>query len=354
MADKQKKEPKSKGPVRVNEDQRMHYIGFEVFPGKPRDLFKNEAEQKQMVERVRERLAGSREVRDECTLMEARVSASDRIIMAIASLVMLGSLLFPWFAAYNEIEENVQAAVRPAETPVAMADSMAAELGDSAALALAEGDSAAMLAAETDSAVMAAVEETSGSDPEAVAAGEGEAAEGAAEDAEEGGGQEVASAAGEGASEEVIHGYVAKKKIYKEYSRLSGLGSLAAIGSVGSYVFGSGGILVITGVLFLLMILATLGLPIYTLYGLFGLKGDSDQKALKLKKILPLNWLPLVLFVLGLALSFVGAEYGFDAVALFDSLGSGYSVAAFMNSLSWGAFIAIAASVLLAVKGIEI
>jgi hypothetical protein len=102
------------------------------------------------------------------------------------------------------------------------------------------------------------------------------------------------------------------------------------------------------------MLLSTLGLPFYTLFGMYGVKGDTDQKALKLKSILPYNWIPLILFVLSLALSFVGAEFGFDAAAAYDSLGDEYSIAVFLDSLSWGPFVAIAASVLLAVKAIEI
>ena len=53
-------------------------------------------------------------------------------------------------------------------------------------------------------------------------------------------------------------------------------------------------------------------------------------------------------------LSFVGAEYGFDAAATFTSIGDSYGPAAFLGTLSWGVFVAIAASIVVAVKGIEI
>jgi len=164
----------------------------------------------------------------------------------------------------------------------------------------------------------------------------------------------VGGTATTGGTEEVISGYVAHKKFRREYDRLSGLGAIAAIGSVGSRVFSSGPVLMFTGLLFLVFILATLGLPIYTLYVLYGLKGDSDQKALKLKHTLRLNWLPLVLFGLALVVSFIGANYGFDPASLFKSLGDGYSVAVLLNTLSWGVFLSIGASILLAAKGAEI
>ena len=118
----------------------------------------------------------------------------------------------------------------------------------------------------------------------------------------------------EAPQEEVIHGYVAKKKITKTYSSLTGIGSLFALGSVGGPVFSSGIVLVLTGLVLLIMTLASILLPAYTLFGLFGLKGTPDQQALKLKTILKLNWAPLLIFVFALAASFVGANYGFEII----------------------------------------
>jgi uncharacterized SAM-binding protein YcdF (DUF218 family) len=129
---------------------------------------------------------------------------------------------------------------------------------------------------------------------------------------------------------------------------------LAALGSVGGHVFSSGIILVLTGAMFLILTLVSLLLPAYTLFGLFGLKGTMDQQALKLKAILKLNWIPVLIFTAALAASFVGADYSFDAASLFHSLGDSYGPGAFLGSLSWGVFVTLGASILLAVKGIEI
>ncbi|MEW5993357.1 MAG: hypothetical protein AB1744_03050, partial [Candidatus Zixiibacteriota bacterium] len=159
-----------------------------------------------------------------------------------------------------------------------------------------------------------------------------------------------------GSSEEILHtGVLAKKtKIHREYARLSGIGGIFALGSVGSYLFSSGFILILTSVFLILYTLACIGLPVYMLYGVFGARGDADERALKLKKILRLNWLPLILFVVTLIIAFVGADYGFNPDSLFDSIGTGYGIGAFANTLSWGVFLSLCGFLLAAVKGIEI
>ena len=61
MADKEKKSEsqqvsgaKGGSPAgRVSDAQRFRYIGFEVFPGKPKDLFKSDAERQQYIDRDR-------------------------------------------------------------------------------------------------------------------------------------------------------------------------------------------------------------------------------------------------------------------------------------------------------------
>lgn len=296
MAESVKKESnKGPGPAaparNVSADDRFRFIGFEVFPRKVRDLFKSDAEKDKLVAVVRARRQQGHVLRDECTLVESRVSASDRIVMTVACLVMLVSLFIPWFSAYNEVED------KPA-----------------------------------------------GARQQTVS---GTTAGGA-------GSQGQAVGATSSGSEEVITGYVARKKTHREYGRLSGLGTIASIGAVGSRVFSSGLGLMFTGLLFLVFLVATLVLPIHTLYVMYKEKGDPDQKALKLKRILRFNWLPVGLFGLALIVSFVGASYGFEAKSLFTSLGDSYNVAVYLNTLSWGVFLSIGASILLAAKGAEI
>ena len=318
----------------ISDQQRFKYIGFEVFPGKPKDLFKSDAEKKKYVGDVMAKREKGETLRDQCTLLEERVSFIDRLVLTIASVVIIITLFIPWYAAYNEIVE---------ETTEPAAAVPAAVVTDSSATGELSGDTllaAAATEGSTDTPQSAtAVESTADSAQQAASTATPEVREGVIR---------------EGAAEEVIHGYVAKKKVRKEFARLSGLGSLISIGSVGSYVFSSGGVLVITAIIFMIYTLLCIGAPVYTLYGLYGSKGDPDQRALRLKKMLRVNWIPLILFILALILSFFGAEYGFDSGAMFTSLGNSYGPAAFLGILSWGIILSLSAFVLVAVKGVEI
>jgi len=313
---------------RVNPDQRFRYIGFEVFPGKPKDLFKSDQEKNKYIESVRARRERGEIIRDDCTLMEERVSVGDRAIMFLACLLVIGSLFIPWYSAYNQIEEEVPVAAVE-EKPLAMVDSM----GDSTMV-----DSTALIGMAMSDSTMAdtAAEQMAAAEPAK------EAARG-----------NLTHTTDEG--DEIIVGLQVRKKVVKEYARLSGIGSLAALGSIGSMVFSSGIALVLTAVIVLIYTLLCVLLPLYSMYGLFGIKGDPDTKALKLKSIVRFNWIPLGLFVLILALSFVGANYGFaDPGLYFDSIGTSYSPAVLLETLSWGMFVSLCGFILIAVKGAEI
>lgn len=309
---------------RIKENDRMKFIGFEVFPGKTKDLFKSDAEKDKYVKNLHAKRASGEIIREDCTLFEERVSMMDRITLIIACLFIFGALFVPWYGVYNEIEETVS------KTPDHQAAE--AEKTDSTALTMAAdsmaGDSLAGMTAVVDTALSAAA-------------------------ATENSGPEVASQQ-VGTSEEVIHGYIAKKKFRKEYSRVTGLGSLISIDTVGGELFSSGFVLILTGIIFLIYTLLCIALPAYTLYGLFGLKGSEDDKSLKLKKILKYNWLPLILFSAALIFSFFGAEYSFDAASTFSSFGDSYGIGVFLDTISWGIILTLGASILAAVKGVEI
>jgi len=330
---------KSQGKNRISDEQRYRYIGFEVFPGKPKDLFKNEAERDQLVQGVLAKRHSDETLREDCILLEERISMGERIILAVASLAILVALVLPWYSVYMV----VPAASTPAAQPAVDSSAMAMVAGDTLALEedslIAGGDMEEEVFAEPGAEV-AATEET----PTETAPAETAPAERAG----------VTSHAGDRANEQIITATTSRAKTIKEYSSLTGIGVFAALGSVGGSVFSSGFILMLTGVIMLVFALLCIALPVLNLYSLFGLKGQPDDVALKLKKALRLNWLPLILFVLVLGLSFVGSNYGFDPTESFTSLGDAYSVAVLLGSLSWGVFVALAASILVAVKGIEI
>jgi hypothetical protein len=324
---------------RISEKQRFSYIGFEVFPGKPKDLFKNDAEKQKLVGNVLNKRELDETIRDDCKLMEERVSFGERIILAVASVAILAALALPWYSAYVEVDVE--------------AEPMAEAVVDSAALALTAADSLAMtdtLAGET--VVAEVVDETSVESDELVVEETIVMAE--AEPEAEQAVSGIITHQGERANEQIITAHSTRVSIEKEYTYLSGFGTFAALGSVGGPVFSSGIILVLTGILMLAYGLLCVALPVLNLYGIFGLKGNPDDIALKLKKYLKFNWLPLILFVAAMLLSFFGADYGFDTTDSYTSLGGAYGVEVFLGSLSWGMFVALAASLLVAVKGIEI
>jgi len=272
---------RSPGGSRIDEKQRYNYIGFEVFPGTPKDLFKNDAEKEKYVDALKTRRQSEDTLREDCKLLEERVSRGERLVLAVASVVVLLALFLPWYSAYKVVRN---------ETP--------AQTGQTTAT--------------------------------------GTTYQGAR------------------ANEEIITGQVARARVQKAYSQISGLGAFVAIGDIGGKVFSSGLGVILSGLLMLAYGLLCLALPVLNLYTIYGTKGKPDEQALQLKKIMRLNWLPLLLLVAVLMLSFFGGGYGFDAPATFASLGESYSVATVFNTLSWGIFVAMAASLLLAVKGIEI
>ncbi len=312
MSEKGHKEATHK---KISERQRLKFIGFDVFPGEPKDLFQSEAEKQKLVNEVRARREHHDHLRGDCTLLEERVSPSDRIFLTIASAIMVLALFLPWYSAFNEIVEEPKPTQPIAQTaaPVESPEISSATL---------PADTLAATSASPSDTSLAVVEEFA-----------------------------QTSTIGD---EELITTVMARKKIHKEYKRLTGLGAFLSIGIVGSYLFSSGIVLMLSAVLLIVYTLLCIGLPIYNLYGIYGLKGDADAQALKMKKMLRLNWLPLVIFTFGLILSFLGGSYSFNAAEVFTSIGNSYSPMAFLGTLSWGVYVSLGCFILCAAKGAEI
>ncbi len=329
---------KSPPRPRITEQQRFHYIGFEVFPGKPKDLFKNDAEKKKYIADIAAKRERGEVLREHCTLLEERVSLIERLVLTVASLAIFVSLFLPWYSVYNEVVDSA----KTAETT----DMAAANVPDSLQALLA-GDSLAGVAGTTETA--------EGVAPESVEpTGEPAAVGAAAEEESAGDGRELQTHAGQSSREEIITGHQFKKARRKEYTRLSGFGTFGSLGSVGSYVFSSGFILVLSGILMIIYAALCIVLPVFNIYGIYGMKGKPDEVAMKLKRMLRFNWLPLILLVVLLFLSFFGADYGFEVGNTFASIGDSYGPGVFLGSLSWGIFLAMAASIVVAVKAVEI
>jgi hypothetical protein len=269
----------------ISPDDRFHYIGFDVFPGKPEDLFRSEAEKAQYVDTVVKRRSQGERLREQCSLVIARVSSLERLVLAAACVIILLMMVpgVPWYSGYDEIT------IQPAQTSA---------------------------------------------------------------------GSSVTASAKGAQGEEVITSMQVQKKTRKEPFSMSALGSLFSIGSVGGKMFSSGFVLILTAIIALAFTLLSIGLPIYVLMTLFKPKGTGDEAALHLKKLLRLNWLPIILFASALVLSFFGADYASGivptAAGVTSSFGTSYGPGAFLGTLSWGMILTLGGFLILAAKGIEI
>lgn len=97
---------------RISDDERFQYIGFEVCPGKPKDLFRNDAEKAELVRKVEAKRAKGDLLRDDCKLLQERVSTKERWYLTAASILIVLSLFFPWYSAFKEtVQQSDQAAV---------------------------------------------------------------------------------------------------------------------------------------------------------------------------------------------------------------------------------------------------
>ncbi len=330
---------------RITEKERFSFIGFDVFPKDPKELFDSDAEKEKLLANVRARHDKHDHLRESCTLLEERVSFTDRIAVTVGAVLVFVALFLPWYSVYNEIVEDTPVA-QVVEEPVVISDSPEETSFEDGAADAAAADAADDLsAAAVSEEVSSATEETQAADiPDGgdAVADEGEPV------------YSPLTSISEELDGELITALIAKKSIHREYARLSGIGGIISFGSTGSYLFSSGISLILTVIIFIVYTLLCLGLPAYTLYGLYGIKGSPDEQALVLKKLLRYNWLLLILFLTGFTFAFFGSEYGFDAAGAFTSLGDSYGIGAYLSVISPGVYVALAGSIICAAKGAEI
>lgn len=261
---------------RITPDDRFHYIGFEVFPGKGGDIFKSDSEKAQLVDAVVKKRSKGDMLREQCSLLIARVSGWERTALTVACVIILLSLAAPWYSVYNTVVD--QSAQQTA----------------------------------------------------------------------------TAQQAGAVAGEEVITMQV-RQKTHDIPSTLTGVGSLIAIGSVGGAMFSSGLVLILTALIMLVYTLLSIALPVYVLMALYKKgKETADESALRMKKLLRLNWVPILLLAAAFVLSFLGADYASVVSGKYSSLGTSYGPGAFIGSMSWGLLLTVGGFLVLAFKGIEI
>lgn len=100
MAEKNKKNEKED---KIPEDLRYKYIGFDIFPKRAKDFWKDEEEKRKHLEKVKEE--GSQATlldRDHSLVRVSVFSKTDKIVLSIASFLLAISLFIPWFSLQGE------------------------------------------------------------------------------------------------------------------------------------------------------------------------------------------------------------------------------------------------------------
>ncbi len=318
-------------------NERFKYIGFDVFPGKPGNIFKSEEERRSLIERVMRKFTRSQgEVRDQCTLMEERVSTLEKAFLAVAAVVLIVSLFLPWFSGYYEIVTTRQVSSEGGGVTAAVA-----EAGETPVV-----DSAAMMAAIDPAATAESAENVP-----AGGANEGTGEMAAVTDTE----QPTDTGAVTGTVEGNAERMMTVTEVTHDNRSLSGIRAILALGTYGSMVFSSGFILVISGILMIVFFLGCIIMAVLNLYVLYFVKKPSpDEYALYLKKMLRYNWIPVFIWLAVFVLSFIGAGYGFNHEGMVKQVGNSYGAAAFLGLASFGMYITLGAFLILALKGKEI
>lgn len=318
-----------------NPEERFKYIGFDVYPGKAGDIFNSEEEHKTLVQKVMASFRRSEgEVREGCTLMEDRVSGLEKTFLTIVSVVLLVSLFLPWFSGYFEIKTERLVPVKTEDVA-----------------AIVDGESGEGGAAISDSGAVATAPEPAEITPEP-------AKEAVTEEIVDSMALAANDSAAVAATEDpdyVPPGMRKIQDIKSEYHSITGLSALFSLGTYGEYIFSSGGIVVISGILMIVFYFACLLFGIFNLYIIYGVKkASSDEYALHLKKMLKFNWYPVLLMLLLFVLALIGGKYGFDSTNMVVQVGEAYSISSFLGLSSYGMFVALGAFLILALKGKEI
>jgi hypothetical protein len=100
MAEENKKNEKED---EISEDLRYKYIGFDIFPKKATDFWKDEEEKRSHIERIKkEKSEGALSEREHSLMQVSVFSRTERIVLSIASFLLVISLFIPWFSLRGE------------------------------------------------------------------------------------------------------------------------------------------------------------------------------------------------------------------------------------------------------------
>ncbi len=88
---------------RISEETRLRYIGFDVYPRKPKKFWKSEEEKREYLEEVEKKSPESvLGERDHSLVRAAVFSRVDRMVLTISSFLLTVSLFLPWFSLRGE------------------------------------------------------------------------------------------------------------------------------------------------------------------------------------------------------------------------------------------------------------
>lgn len=92
-------EHKKNEEEKITEDLRYRYIGFEIFPKKEKDFWKDEEEKRRYLEKTKHETSQATLLDREHSLIKVAVfSKVDKIVLTIASSLLAISLFMPWFS----------------------------------------------------------------------------------------------------------------------------------------------------------------------------------------------------------------------------------------------------------------
>jgi hypothetical protein len=80
------------------EELRYNYLGFEYAPGKLKEFWASEDEKKKFVDKIRGRLGKTHAIERDFSVINANlINKADRVIISIASILMVISLFLPYY-----------------------------------------------------------------------------------------------------------------------------------------------------------------------------------------------------------------------------------------------------------------
>ena len=92
--------PGKKTEEKVTEETRYKYIGFDVYPKKPKKFWKSEEEKTKLLDEVKKKVSRTAvEERDHSLVRATVFTRVDRLVLTVASLALTISLVLPWFSS---------------------------------------------------------------------------------------------------------------------------------------------------------------------------------------------------------------------------------------------------------------